>query len=72
MSGSRALSASTRSAPRLGALLATVRRMLTLRRQRAGLRHLDAHLLADIGVSRQEAEAEAERPFWDVPAGWQR
>lgn len=35
-------------------------------RQRAALARLDDHLLADIGVSRDAAEAEAVRPFWDI------
>jgi len=34
------------------------------RRQRDALNELDARLLDDIGVSRQEAQAEAEKPFW--------
>jgi uncharacterized protein YjiS (DUF1127 family) len=31
---------------------------------RRALRELDAHLLRDIGLSREQALAEAERPFW--------
>lgn len=33
------------------------------RRQRNALAELDAHLLEDIGVTRAEARAEAEKPF---------
>ena len=35
------------------------------RRSRNALRRLDDHQLADIGLSREEAEAEASRDFWD-------
>jgi len=40
------------------------------RRSRRALSGLDDHLLADIGISRAEAEAEARRPDWDVPLHW--
>lgn len=32
--------------------------------QRHALRQLDEHLLADIGLTGAEAEAEARKPFW--------
>lgn len=32
--------------------------------QRQNLAEMDEHLLADIGVSRTEAEIEARKPFW--------
>ncbi|MEM9394211.1 MAG: DUF1127 domain-containing protein [Pseudomonadota bacterium] len=41
-----------------------------LRRQRFALKALDAHLLQDIGVTQEEAEAESRRAVWDVPAGF--
>ena len=44
--------------------------ILGLWRTRRQLRALDDHALADIGLSRAEAEAEASRPIWDVPANW--
>jgi uncharacterized protein YjiS (DUF1127 family) len=34
-------------------------------RQRADLRDLDEHLLKDIGITRQQALDEANRPFWE-------
>ena len=34
------------------------------RRQRLALARLDARLLRDIGISREQARAEAEKPFW--------
>ena len=33
-------------------------------RTRTKLKHLDDHLLRDIGVTRDLAEREAARPFW--------
>jgi uncharacterized protein YjiS (DUF1127 family) len=44
----------------------------SVRRQRQHLMELDAHLLADIGVTAQAAQAEADRPFWDAPESWKR
>jgi uncharacterized protein YjiS (DUF1127 family) len=32
--------------------------------QRRTLRDLDDHLLRDIGVTREQAEREAHKPFW--------
>jgi uncharacterized protein YjiS (DUF1127 family) len=32
--------------------------------QRRTLRDLDDHLLRDIGVTREQAEGEAHKPFW--------
>ena len=45
--------------------------LIGLRRERRSLARLDAHLLADIGLTPEAARAEAERPLWDVPAHWQ-
>ena len=56
----------------LDRLVETVRLGLVAQRQRQALRGLDAARLADIGLSVHAAEAEANRPFWDVPAGWRR
>ncbi|WP_281857829.1 DUF1127 domain-containing protein [Litoreibacter halocynthiae] len=41
-----------------------------LYRQRRALAALDDSRLADIGLSRLEADAEASRPVWDAPAYW--
>jgi uncharacterized protein YjiS (DUF1127 family) len=38
--------------------------MYSRRRQRQALIELDDDRLADIGVSRQQAEREAGKPFW--------
>ncbi len=37
-----------------------------LRRTRRSLKDLDDHLLDDIGMTRFEAQKEAERPFWQI------
>lgn len=34
------------------------------RRQRWALERMPDHMLADIGLSRADAEQEAEKPFW--------
>ncbi len=44
--------------------------ILGLARQRRQLAKLEAHLLADIGVTKDAAISEATRPIWDVPAHW--
>lgn len=41
-----------------------VRRKRMRARLRRDLEHLDARLLHDIGVRREELEAEAAKPFW--------
>ncbi|MFE3839451.1 DUF1127 domain-containing protein [Pseudogemmobacter sonorensis] len=46
--------------------------LLGLRRERIQLAQLDDHLLLDIGLSRDEARIEAERPIWDAPEYWRR
>ncbi|QBF31710.1 DUF1127 domain-containing protein [Thalassococcus sp. S3] len=35
-------------------------------RTRKDLTHLDAHLLRDIGLTREEAQREANRAFWRI------
>ncbi len=59
-----------RTSSRSGTLASIIARAATLRRQRAALRRLDDRALADIGLTRHEANAEASRPVWDVPATW--
>lgn len=39
-------------------------------RSRRSLALLDDHLLRDIGLTRAQAIAEAERPSWDAPCHW--
>lgn len=54
----------------LSGLFSLAARTAALHRQRAALRRLDADALADIGVTRAEADAEASRVAWDVPSHW--
>lgn len=44
--------------------------LFALYRQRRALAALDAHRLHDLGLTRQEADAEAHRPIWDAPTTW--
>lgn len=43
---------------------------LSLARQRRALARLDDAALQDIGLTRREAQSEAERPIWDAPDNW--
>lgn len=47
-------------------LWAKVAAMVEARRTRLALAEMDAHHLADIGLSRGDALSEATRPFWDL------
>jgi uncharacterized protein YjiS (DUF1127 family) len=58
-------------APRPG-LLRTLLERMALQRQRQRLAGLPDHLLKDIGVTREAARDEADRPAWDAPAQWTR
>ncbi|MGE4043297.1 MAG: DUF1127 domain-containing protein [Acetobacteraceae bacterium] len=50
--------------------LATLAVMLRTARTRAPLREMEPHMLADIGITRSEALAEASRAPWETdPAG---
>jgi uncharacterized protein YjiS (DUF1127 family) len=64
-------SATTHISPR-ASLLLRLRHAFAMRRQRRALAALDDHMLADIGLSRSEAEAEAGLPLWDAPRHWFR
>lgn len=45
---------------------------LLLVRSRRSLAHIDDRLLDDVGISPDQARAEAQRPIWDVPQRWIR
>lgn len=47
-------------------LLPPIRRWRRIARARRALRGMNDHMLRDIGVSREDALAEAARPFWDA------
>lgn len=61
----------TAHASRAG-FIARLRMALEARSQRRALARFDARMLRDIGVSRAQAEAEVNRPLWDVPSNWLR
>lgn len=46
--------------------------LLSLRASRTRLATLDDRLLRDIGLTRDQARTEAERPLWDAPDHWLR
>ena len=52
----------------VGRISRTIARWIARSRQRRALREIaersDDHLLKDIGVSREEAFREADKPFW--------
>ena len=58
----------TRMSGLIAVARSTVGRWLARSRQRRALREIaernDFHLLKDIGVSREEAFREADKPFW--------
>lgn len=56
----------------LADLAKRLRLAVIARRQRAQLARLDATMLADIGVTAAQAQAEVARPSWDVPRNWLR
>lgn len=44
--------------------------LAALRRQRKALVRLDDVALRDMGLTRVQADLEAKRSLWDVPASW--
>lgn len=61
-----------RRTTRRAGLLRRLSDLLAVNRSRARLAVLDDHMLRDIGLSRDEALREADRPFWDAPSHWKR
>ncbi|MGP3698764.1 DUF1127 domain-containing protein [Rhodobacter sp. NSM] len=53
-------------------LVAHLQLAVAAHRQRRALAQLDPHLLSDVGLTADEARAEAARPLWDVPSNWRR
>ena len=43
-------------------------KVLDVIQQRRQLAELSDHQLVDIGITREEAQAEAARPIWDLPS----
>lgn len=58
--------------PTRGSLAARLIAAWALARQRRRLAALEAHLLDDIGLTRQDALRESRRPAWDAPDHWLR
>jgi uncharacterized protein YjiS (DUF1127 family) len=58
--------------PAKRSLMSLISQAFELSRQRRNLAQLDAAVLDDIGVTREEASAEAKRFFWDAPQFWKR
>lgn len=48
----------------------TLRRILSVWRSRRALAKLDADGLRDVGLSKSQAQREANRAPWDVPDTW--
>jgi uncharacterized protein YjiS (DUF1127 family) len=57
-------------APRRLTPLARVSAALDLWQQRRALAALDDARLADLGLTREQARTEANRPLWDAPSHW--
>ncbi|MCR8726761.1 DUF1127 domain-containing protein [Frigidibacter sp. ROC022] len=57
-------------APRSMSLFTRVVLAFRVWKERRQLAALDAHRLQDLGLTHMDAEAEATRPLWDVPASW--
>lgn len=51
----------------LGAVSGVVARVAAVTSERRRLSELSDAQLRDIGLTRDQARAEAERPFWDLP-----
>lgn len=58
--------------PAKRSLMSLISQAFELSRQRRKLAQLDAAVLDDIGVTPEEASAEAKRFFWDAPQFWKR
>ncbi len=56
-----------RTGARIAYLIGTIELALQVRRERRILLGMDARMLKDLGLN-GNAHAEANRPFWDVPA----
>ena len=50
--------------PVLSGTIETIAVWILRRRQRQALAELDEHLLNDVGLSREQAHREANKPFW--------
>ncbi|MEO1238516.1 MAG: DUF1127 domain-containing protein [Pseudomonadota bacterium] len=51
-------------------IIAKISSLLALFSERRRLADMPDHMLKDLGITRQEAEAEARRSIWDSPSHW--
>lgn len=58
------------TAPSRPTLFSAFTARLAVWRQRRALAALDSHALEDIGLTRAQANTEAQRSFWDAPETW--
>ena len=58
--------------PRRASLVSLLVQTLAVKRQRRELLEMSDHQLADLGLSRTQAEAEGRRSLWDAPQHWMR
>jgi len=58
--------------PKPRSILAAIGHMIAVAHQRRQLLALEDHLLDDIGVSRQEAQAESREAIWNAPDHWRK
>ena len=47
-----------------------LRQMAALRKQRLALSRMTADQLADLGITAEQAQEEAQHSVWDVPQNW--
>ena len=58
--------------PESHSVVARIRHMFAVARQRRHLRALDDHLLEDIGISRAQALEESRNAAWNGPEHWSK
>ena len=63
---------SDRARPSPSKYLKFMRLALAAHRQRKQLKNLETTALRDLGLTKAQAYAEADRPIWDVPVNWHR
>jgi len=51
-------------------LLQRIKSAIAIARSRRALAKLDADGLADVGLTREQAQIEANRSVWDAPSHW--
>lgn len=67
-----AVSATRFASRRNLSVLRILERLIGIARQRRHLSRLDDAALRDVGLTKSEANAEANRGFWDAPSNWRQ